>query len=179
MAAYLRGLPSRGGLQAKLRSPAAVKNVIQSLHRPIYSDGNFGEALIVWNGNVFDKHCLVNKKPFADSGLCPDIDKNLDPYGMGQPTIVFSQGPPSPICSTSCGVLCEGFYCSTNPTGTPPDFPDPGVVISSTFATNNSVSYSSTTTVTATQNTTTWVTTDISTSSGASTTITISATSSG
>ncbi|OIW23586.1 pectin lyase-like protein, partial [Coniochaeta ligniaria NRRL 30616] len=59
-------------------------------------------------------------------GSCP---LNLGGGGDGGKTLSFTTGPTAaPTCPsvTGCGGrLCTGYYCVPNPTGVPPDFPDP------------------------------------------------------
>jgi len=84
----------------------------------------------LWNGDVPGGNCLVR----PDLPFCPEDlrDPNLDidqlrPFGSdrtrsgsGGSDISFSVGPPSPTCTSGCGILCTGFYCEPNPTGKPP-----------------------------------------------------------
>ncbi|EGX95260.1 exo-beta-1,3-glucanase [Cordyceps militaris CM01] len=41
----------------------------------------------------------------------------------------WKQGNPSPTCTSSCGTLCTGYYCSPHPTGQPPDYYDHSTTI--------------------------------------------------
>jgi len=47
------------------------------------------------------------------------------PGATGGGVLTYKAGSPSPTCRSNCGTLCSGFYCSPNPTGTPPGFWDP------------------------------------------------------
>lgn len=70
-----------------------------------------------------------------DGDSCPfapgsDGDPNTDnPEG---PTIEYRPGEPGPICNENCGKLCEGWYCSPAPEGTPPDYDPPKETTTST-----------------------------------------------
>lgn len=39
--------------------------------------------------------------------------------------IEWTEGNPNPICTSHCGSLCEGYYCTPQPTGTPPGHDEP------------------------------------------------------
>uniref|UniRef100_L2GC33 chitinase n=1 Tax=Colletotrichum fructicola (strain Nara gc5) TaxID=1213859 RepID=L2GC33_COLFN len=52
----------------------------------------------------------------------PGGGNNPAPQGPG---VTYKPGPPAPLCTANCGHLCSGYYCSPNPTGTPPDFAPP------------------------------------------------------
>lgn len=85
----------------------------------------------VWNGQVFDKSCLVDSgTKFDGDSACPNIDDIYKPdadkavfspggSNNGGTGIVFQPGPPSPTCTASYGKLCTGFFCVSNPTGNP------------------------------------------------------------
>ncbi|RYP64987.1 hypothetical protein DL769_006482 [Monosporascus sp. CRB-8-3] len=44
---------------------------------------------------------------------------------IGGTPITYAPGSASPTCTTNCGELCGGYYCQTQPTGSPPDHYDP------------------------------------------------------
>lgn len=64
----------------------------------------------------------------GDGGSCPLIPGDGG-AGSGGQTLSFTTGPTAaPTCPsvTGCGGrLCTGYYCVPNPTGLPPDYPDP------------------------------------------------------
>lgn len=106
-----------------------------------------------WNGQVKDQSCFIDGTLTDANGafLCPESFRDCSsssssaedkrdgtcplpssvPSGSsgggtdaGTP-ITWSWGPPSPTCTSGCGVLCTGYYCVPNPTGHPPYFSDP------------------------------------------------------
>jgi hypothetical protein len=55
---------------------------------------------------------------------CP-LPNTGSPLGDLPPPITWGEGDPSPICTSNCGKLCEGYYCLPLPTGDAPSFTDP------------------------------------------------------
>lgn len=159
MVAYFRALPLPGDWSTQLQKPAAIKALIRNFQRrliiadpsvPPDESGVTDIKPFIWNGQVFDKSCLLDR-PFEGDSVCGDelpadlgtlsanggesIQGNGDgsayPDGQGPPSdatgssITYHPGTPSPTCTTKCGTLCSGYYCKANPTGTPSDFTDP------------------------------------------------------
>ncbi|KAK1832080.1 pectate lyase superfamily protein-domain-containing protein [Podospora conica] len=138
LAAYLRALPSKW--KKDLEDPRLLKALIKLLQRQL-SDfpGQPAKANVkfkvptVWNGQVFGLNCLVDSDTlFYGNSPCPNIDDIYKPDadkavlspgggggGGGGSGIVFQPGRPSSTCTASCGKLCTGFFCGTNPTGNP------------------------------------------------------------
>lgn len=157
--AYYRGLPLSEPWKSQLQNPRTVKALITHFHRRLvindpsmvpywYGEGDIKP--IIWNAQVFDHSCLLDR-PFDGDTICGDVLPahlgTLSPSGgesvqgngdgsdyppgqmppggqMGQ-TITYQPGTPSPTCTTECGKLCMCYYCDPNPTGVPPDFTDP------------------------------------------------------
>lgn len=136
LAAYLRALPSKW--KTDLEDPRLLKALIKVLQRQIPPFPNQPAAAnakrkvpTVWNGQVFDKSCLVDSgTKFPGDSACPNIDDIYKPEAdkavfspggndNGGTGIVFQPGPPSPTCTAGCGKLCTGFFCASNPTGNP------------------------------------------------------------
>ncbi|KAL5341917.1 hypothetical protein BJX70DRAFT_395285 [Aspergillus crustosus] len=98
----------------------------------------------VWSGQLKDKNCLLDgfgityksstTKEFSPcedlavrvkrADACP-LNPPGSPVGDLPPPITWSEGDPSPTCTSNCGKLCEGYYCNPVPTGDPPSFTDP------------------------------------------------------
>ncbi len=142
--------------KTQLQKPRTVKALITHFHgRREISDpqippdpwGLQDKKPVIWNAQVFEKSCLLDR-PFVGDEPCgevlpPDLgslsptggepvqgngDGSDHPSGHGGPggqTITYRSGEPSPTCTTKCGTLCTGYYCQPNPTGKPPDFTDP------------------------------------------------------
>ncbi|KAK4040087.1 pectate lyase superfamily protein-domain-containing protein [Parachaetomium inaequale] len=144
LVAYYRGLPLPEPWKAQLQKPRNVKALITHFQRPLdITDPSvvpdaFGPQEvkpIIWNGQVFDHSCLLDR-PFNGDDACGDaLPADLgtlspargqgSPGAQGGQTITYHSGAPSPTCTTKCGTLCTGYYCEPNPTGKPPDFTDP------------------------------------------------------
>lgn len=152
LAAYFRGLPLPEPWKTQLRKPRTVKALITHFHRrliiindpriPPGPQGLQDIKPIIWNAQVFDKSCLLDR-PFPGGDVCGDplpldlgtlspaggepVQGNGDgsgyPSGHGPaggqigPTITYRSGIPSPTCTTKCGTLCTGYYCQPNPLG--------------------------------------------------------------
>lgn len=80
------------------------------------------------NPNAIPKRGL-EARGFGDSCELPGSGSgsgsNDGPGPHFGPPVVFKPGKPSPLCSEVCGKLCEGFWCTVDPTGTNPDFSNP------------------------------------------------------
>lgn len=111
-------------------------------------DGLNDRKPVIWNGQGFDKSCLLDR-PFANDAICGDVlpddlntlspsgDESIAGNGDGSDypdgqddgplgtTITYQAGTPSPTCTTNCGTLCTGYYCTPNHTENPSDFTDP------------------------------------------------------
>ncbi|KAB5582898.1 hypothetical protein GE09DRAFT_284745 [Coniochaeta sp. 2T2.1] len=129
---------------------------------------------MIWNGQVFDHSCLLDR-PFNGDHVCGDMlpadlsslsgsdGESVQGNGDGSdyppghmpidgplqtgPTITFLSGTPFPTCTTQCGKLCTGFYCDPSPTGPPPDFNYPVNVNTSSVGTPTATTAPSTTPV--------------------------------
>jgi hypothetical protein len=129
LAAYLRSYPGYPGG----KSPGDIKNVIVALQRRLsYSPEGENSARpvnMVWNGRSRpDAACNPTRRDLFGRQSCPQPD---GPDGSGNgpsplgPPVGYRPGPAGPICTANCGKLCDGYYCSPSPTGTPPDFSEP------------------------------------------------------
>ncbi|KAK4247523.1 glucan 1,3-beta-glucosidase [Corynascus novoguineensis] len=140
LVAYYRGLPLNEDWKRYLQKPANVKKLITWFHRrldindPSVLPGTNEVKPIIWNAQVFDYSCLLDRPFHGDSVCGPALPDDLEtlpstgvyvPGGQMTPTITYQPGAPSPTCTTNCGKLCTGYYWGPNPTGTPPDFIDP------------------------------------------------------
>ena len=162
IAAYLRSLDSRW--KVDLQDPRLLKALIKRLERRLQVDPyefpspmplppGRGDIKVktAWNGQVYDKSCLLHTQSAGGDGfpgdfLCPDINEIYQPnadrigfgpaQGSGGAAIQYQPGPAGPLCTNApklarradtdtCGKLCTGFYCEPNPTGHPPDYYDP------------------------------------------------------
>ena len=156
LVAYYRGLPLSEPWKTQLQKPRNVKALITHFHRRLHTEdpsvlpeveGRQDIKPIIWNAQVMDHSCLLDR-PFAGDDACgPPLPADLSTlpldggesvkgngdgsqHGSGQggrigSTITYQPGKPSPTCTTQCGTLCTGYYCKPNPTGKPPDFTDP------------------------------------------------------
>ncbi|KAI8623454.1 hypothetical protein F5Y19DRAFT_458390 [Xylariaceae sp. FL1651] len=103
--------------------------------------------------------CGANGSPAKrdDGGSCP-LDPNGGGGGGGSGTsISFTSGATaSPTCATAAGcggTVCTGYYCTPDPTGTPPDFWDPKDPNNGMPRTTTAISTSSSSTTTSTSST--------------------------
>jgi hypothetical protein len=157
IAAYLRSLDSKW--KVDLQDPRLLKALIKRLERRLQVDPyefpspmplppGRGDIKVktAWNGQVYDKSCLLHTQSAGGDGfpgdfLCPDINEIYQPdadrrafgpaQGSGGAAIQYQPGPAGPLCTNApklarradtdtCGKLCTGFYCEPNPTGHPP-----------------------------------------------------------
>ncbi|KAM0418391.1 hypothetical protein ACHAPD_004750 [Fusarium lateritium] len=137
--AYIRGHP--GAAQAGIATPEQVRAVIESKKRFLsYSPERQDKKIVVYNGQerpdgvdpaacnpgAIPKRSLESRN-FVSSCEIPGSGGNSGD-GTGPrfgPSVEFKPGKPGPLCSDVCGKLCEGFWCTFNPTGTNPDFSNP------------------------------------------------------
>jgi len=95
LAAYLRALPSKW--KTDLEDPKLLKALIKLLQRQIPAFPNQPAVAnakpkvpMVWNGQVFDKSCLVDSgTKFDGDSACPNID---DIHKLDADKAVFSPG---------------------------------------------------------------------------------------
>ena len=131
LVAYTRESPYYGGDG----TPGDVLSYLKSIVRPINYGGETGELEAVWNDSRWPTNCNApgnnnNKRDSCPNPGNPPGNPTGNPPGGGGgegpgtsgPPFVFQPGPPGPICKANCGHVCDGFYCDTDPIGTPPDY---------------------------------------------------------
>jgi len=145
LAAYLRAHPFFG----RYVKPSHIKALIEQLRRPLsFGSERKGPNNMVYNGAyIRASWCAASSSKrlsrrqdgeFEMGGSCPvpgtpgggngDNGGNgggIGPGGLTGPPVTFRPGTPGPLCSINCGVRCDGYYCSPNPFGLPPDFKPP------------------------------------------------------
>lgn len=126
LVAYFRGLPSEKWSSA-LRDPSNVAQLVRNLVRPLTINDPDTQSTdgapdsLVWNGQIEGESCLVKNIQGCPSWLSPGGGSGSGGSAGGS-QYTFEQGSPSPTCTAGCGVLCTGYYCDAEPTGSPPDF---------------------------------------------------------
>ncbi|KAF5510528.1 Chitotriosidase-1 [Colletotrichum siamense] len=128
LVAYVRGMHYGFG-----EDPASLKSIMQQVSRPLpltEDEADFEQKeKMVWNLADPFEQCGSSQKRGLDSRQAACPIPNLpgggnNPVPQG-PRVTYKPGPPAPLCTADCGHLCSGYYCSPNPTGTPPDFAPP------------------------------------------------------
>lgn len=135
--AYLRAHPFFGVSQGHV-APKQLKPMMEYLRRPLTFRGErLGPDDMAYNGAwIRPSRCGTGQSKRQDGGSCAAPGSpgggngggnggGSGPGGLTGPAVTFRPGTPSPLCSTNCGMRCEGFYCSPNPSGLPPDFKPP------------------------------------------------------
>ena len=117
-----------------MTDPVSIKSLIVGNKRPI-DESDEDADLIAWNLETRVVADPGNSPCGSNSGSSNGPKRSLygrqscDLPGGGPsprgPVISYKPGPPAPLCTTTCGKLCDGFYCVPTPTGTPPDFVTP------------------------------------------------------
>ncbi|KAI6777446.1 hypothetical protein HG530_001391 [Fusarium avenaceum] len=130
LVAYFRALPGSDP------EPQAIRTRISEASRAInWRDED--AVPVIWNEQT--QPDAVEDQPPSDGDCGSDAGSN-GKRGLGRrqscqipgggpnprgPAVTYKPGPPGPLCSNVCGKLCQGFWCSPNPTGTNPDFSNP------------------------------------------------------
>lgn len=124
--AYWRDLPSRWKSQLEL--PANAKKLVTVMHRPFSVPGREMDYLsrrIIWNGQVFNKNCLIDRPANDKDDLalkCPKLRDDL----KDQP-----EGPPTDRCEIAFRKRQEGAASGCGP-GPGPAGPGHSLTFSST-----------------------------------------------